>query len=55
MIVAKERQRKFTTPLGGALVWGLVNSVTHGAAGWHFILQIEAHYKPTGIASRVVG
>lgn len=41
MIVTKERQRKFKTPLGGALVWGLVNSATHGVAGWHFILQNE--------------
>lgn len=29
MIVAKERQRKFKSPLGGALVWGLVDSLTH--------------------------
>ncbi len=41
MIVTKERQRKFKTPLGGALVWGLVDSLTHGVAGWHFILQTE--------------
>jgi hypothetical protein len=41
MIVTKERQRKFKTPLGGALVWGLVNSATYGVAGWHIILQNE--------------
>jgi hypothetical protein len=41
MIVTKERQRKFRTPLGGALVWGLVDSLTHGVAGWHFVLQTE--------------
>jgi hypothetical protein len=41
MIVTKERQRKFKTPSGGALVWGLVDSLTHGVAGWHFILQTE--------------
>jgi hypothetical protein len=41
MIVTKERQRKFKTPLGNALVWGLVNSTTHGTGGWHFILQNE--------------
>jgi len=41
MIVTKERQRKFKTPLGGALVWGLVDSLTHGVAGWHFVLQTE--------------
>lgn len=45
MIVTKERQRKFKTALGGALVWGLVNSATHGVAGWHFILQNEKGLK----------
>jgi hypothetical protein len=39
--VTKERQRKFKTPLGGALVWGLVDSLTHGVAGWQFVLQTE--------------
>jgi hypothetical protein len=54
MIVTKERQRKFKTPLGGALVWGLVDSVTHGVAGWHFILQngkgIESYFSNDGRA-----
>jgi hypothetical protein len=39
MVVTKERQRQFKTPLGGVLVCGLVNSVTHGVAGWHFMLR----------------
>lgn len=45
MIVTEERQRTFKAPLGGALVWGLADSVTHGVAGWHFILQNEKGLK----------
>jgi len=41
MTVTKERTMPFKTPLGDALVWGLVNSSTHGIAGWHFMFRGE--------------
>jgi len=41
MIVTKERQRKFRTPLVVHSSGVLVDSLTHGVAGWHFVLQTE--------------
>jgi hypothetical protein len=52
MTVTKERPMSFTTPLGRALVWGLVNSVTQGVGGWHFVLMcadgLENYYSEHG-------
>jgi hypothetical protein len=52
MTVTKERQMNFKTPLGHAFVWGLVNSLTHGIGGWHFVLRgtdgLENYYSEDG-------
>jgi len=53
MMVTRENEMRFVTPLGRAFVWGLVNSLTHGIGGWHFVLMgangLENYYSEHGM------